>query len=140
ARALDAARRARAVAEFEEWKLIAAHHRRRVAEIDRSDAMVLTKELARREITLDIAQALHITEYKVWAIISEAETLRERTPAVWEAFRTGDLDAARATAIADTAERLVERESWTKLEEDAVAYAVTHTVNELRCWLRRFRA
>ncbi|WP_313406478.1 DUF222 domain-containing protein [Aeromicrobium sp.] len=140
ARALDAARRARALAEFEEWKLIAAHHRRRVAEIDRSDQIVLGKELARREVTLEIAQALHVTEHRVWAIVSEAEILRERTPAVWAAFRTGDLDAARATAIADTAERLVQPESWKKLEGAAVAYAVTHTVNELRCWLRRFRA
>jgi hypothetical protein len=140
ARALDAARRARAVAEFEEWKLIAAHHRRRVAEIDRSDEIVLGKELARREVTLEIAQALRVTERHVWAIVFETETLRERTPLVWAAFRAGDLDADRVSAIADTAERLVERESWAKLEQTAVHYAATHTISELRSWLRRFRA
>ena len=140
ARALDAARRARAVAEFEEWKLIAAHHRRRVAEIDRSDEIVLGKELARREVTLEIAQALKITEHRVWAIVFEAETLRERTTLVWDAFRLGDVDAPRASAIADSAERLVLRESWAKLETTVLDYATTHTISELRAWLRRFRA
>lgn len=140
ARALDAARRARAMAEFEEWKIVAAHHRRRVAEIDRSDAIVLRKELERREVTLEIAHALHVSERRVWAIVSDASTLRERTPLVWAAFRAGDLDAERVSAIADTAERLVERENWAKLETSVLDYAATHTVAELRAWLRRFRA
>ncbi len=128
------------MAEFEEWKIIAAHHRRRVAEIDRTDEIVLGKELARREVTLEIAQALRVTERHVWAIVFEAETLRERTPRIWDAFRAGDLDAARVSAIADTAERLTERENWDKLQNTAVDYATSHTISELRAWLRRFRA
>ncbi|MFH7324280.1 DUF222 domain-containing protein [Aeromicrobium sp. JJY06] len=140
ARAFDAARRARARAEFAEWELIAQHHTRRVAEIDRSDEIVLSKDLARREVTLEIAQALKVTERRVWAVVFEAETLQERTPLVWEAFRSGDLDAGRASAIADTAERLVERESWARLERSVIGYAATHTLGELRTWLRRFRA
>ncbi|MFO6453559.1 MULTISPECIES: DUF222 domain-containing protein [unclassified Aeromicrobium] len=138
--AFDATRRARARAEFAEWELIAQHHRRRVAEIDRSDEIALSKDLARREVTLEIAQALKVTERRVWAVVFEAETLQGRTPLVWEAFRGGDLDAGRATAIADTAERLVERESWARLERSVVDYATTHTLGELRTWLRRFRA
>ncbi|GAA3526709.1 hypothetical protein AFL01nite_04550 [Aeromicrobium flavum] len=140
ARMLDGVRRTRAVAEFEEWKFVAAHHRRRVAEIDRSDEIVLGKELARREVTLEVAQVLKVTERRVWAIVFETETLRERTPMVWDAFGVGDIDAARASAIADTAERLVERASWAKLEQSVVEYAAAHTVAELRAWLRRFRA
>src|SRR5690606_35683145 len=97
-------------------------------------------DLARREVTLEIAQTLHVTERHVWAIVFETETVRERTPLVWAAFGAGDLDADRVSAIADTAERLVKRESWAKLEQAAVQYAATHTVSELRSWLRRFRA
>ncbi|MCD9152969.1 HNH endonuclease signature motif containing protein [Aeromicrobium duanguangcaii] len=138
--AFDGVRRARAMAEFAEWQLITRHHDRRVAEIDRSDDIVLSKELARREVTLEIAQALRVTERHVWAIVFETETLRERTPAVWAAFRVGDVDASRASAIADTAERLTERESWEALERAAITYASTHTVGELKGWLRRFRA
>ncbi|MTB87241.1 DUF222 domain-containing protein [Aeromicrobium senzhongii] len=137
--AFDEVRRARAIAEFAEWQLIARHHDRRVAEIDRSDDIVLSKELARREVTLEIAQALRVTERHVWAIVSETETLRERTPEVWEAFGRGDLDAGRASAIAYTAERLTRAESWLALARSAVQYAATHTVGELRSWLRRLR-
>ena len=50
----------RARAEFAEWELIAQHHARRTAEIDRSDEIVLSKDLARREVTLEIAQALGV--------------------------------------------------------------------------------
>lgn len=139
-RALAAVRRARAVAEFEEWDLVVGLHTRRISAIDRSDEMPLSKDLARREVTLDIAQALRVSERHVWAIVSEAEVVRERTPAVWSAFRLGDLDAARVSAIAHAAERLARRESWAKLEHSAVAYAATHTLAELRSWLRRLRA
>ncbi len=58
----------------------------------------------------------------------------------WAAFRDGDIDGARAGAIADCAERLTEPASWSLLEHAAVEYAVAHTVGELRAWLRRFRA
>lgn len=138
--ACDAVRRARAQAEFAEWAFVANRHAAQVAKIDRTDQIVLSKELARREVTLDLAQALHVSEQAVWAIVSAVEVLRERVPAVWDAFRSGDVDAARARAIADTAERLTRRESWNLLEHSAPAYAATHTVGELRAWLRRFRA
>src|SRR5690606_33113662 len=82
----------------------------------------------------------HTTERAIWAIVFQAETIRERTPAVWDAFRAGDLDAARVRAIADTAERLQTTEALAKLEHTAPEYARTHTVAELRSWLRRLRA
>ncbi|GAA3524447.1 hypothetical protein AFL01nite_15210 [Aeromicrobium flavum] len=136
----DAVRRARAMAEFEEWDFVVSQHVRRVAEIDRTDDIVLSKELARREVTLELAQALRVTEHQVWSMVREAQIVRERTPAVWEAFRAGDLDAVRVTAIADSAARLQTRDSWQKLEHSAPEYAATHTIAELRAWLRRLRA
>lgn len=140
AEACEAARRQRATAEFEEWSVIVTHHSRRTAEIDRSDDIMLSKELARREVVLDLAQALRITERSVWAILFAAQTVRDRTPAVWAAFAAGDLDAARVRAIADTAERLQTPRAWTVLEHSAPEYAAGHTVAELRSWLRRLRA
>lgn len=138
--ACDVVRRRRAVAEFQEWAVVVGHHDQRTAEIDRTDDIVLSKELARREVVLELAQALHITERAVWAIIFQARAVLERTPAVWRAFSAGDLDAARVSAIADTAERLQTREAWAKLENSAPEYAATHTIAELRAWLRRLRA
>ncbi|MBC9225255.1 DUF222 domain-containing protein [Aeromicrobium sp. 636] len=135
----DAVRRARAIAEFEEWDFVARHHGRRVAEIDRADDIVLSKELARREVTLELAQALHVTEHQVWAMVREAATLQRKTPAIWRAFAAGDIDGVRVTAIADTADRLVTPEAWAQLEQTAPAYAATHTIAELRAWLRRLR-
>jgi len=136
----DAVRRARAMAEFEEWSFVADFHAARVAEIDRSDAMPLSKELARREVTLDLAQAMHASERQVWAMVGETEILRKRVPAAWEAFAVGDIDGPRASAIADCAERLRTAEALAALEHSAPEYAATHTIAELRSWLRRLRA
>jgi len=103
----DAVRRARAMAEFEEWSFVADFHAARIAEIDRSDQMPLSKELARREVTLEIAQAMHASERQVWAMVGETEILRKRVPAAWEAFAVGDIDGPRASAIAASS-RLIE--------------------------------
>ncbi|WP_313406294.1 DUF222 domain-containing protein [Aeromicrobium sp.] len=138
--ACEVVRRRRAIAEYEQWTVVVSHHDRRTAEIDRTDDIVLSKELARREVVLELAQALHITERAVWAIIFQSRTVRERTPSVWAAFRAGDLDAARVSAIADTAERLQTRDAWARLEHSGPEYAATHTIAELRAWLRRLRA
>ncbi|MBC9226536.1 DUF222 domain-containing protein [Aeromicrobium sp. zg-636] len=136
----DAVRRARAVAECEEWEFVASFHCQQVAEIDRSDEVLLTKELARREVTLELAQALRITEHRVWAMVHEAATIRQKVPGIWSSFRAGDIDAGRVSAIADTAERLETPEARAALEASAPAYAASHTLTELRAWLRRLRA
>lgn len=140
AEACEIVRRARAQAEFVEWAFVSNRHAAQVAKIDRTDEIVLSKELARREVTLDLAQALHVSENRIWAMVSEADTIRDRAPKVWDSFREGDIDAARFAAIAQAAERLERRESWTVLEQSAPEYAATHTVAELRAWLRRLRA
>ncbi|GAA3527169.1 hypothetical protein AFL01nite_03970 [Aeromicrobium flavum] len=136
----DAVRRARAIAEFTEWHFVVTQHAERGAQIDRCDEIALTKELARREVTLDLAQSLHVSENTIWAMISESGVLRDRAPAVWEAFRAGDIDGVRVTAIARTAEQLQTRKALDHLERSAPEYAATHTVAELRSWLRRLRA
>lgn len=129
-------RRGRALAEFEEWSLIVAYH----SEIDSADDLAMSDERARREVVQALAQGLKVSEHAIWAIILQARTLRERTPAVWEAFRAGDLDAARVSAIADTAERIETTSAWAELDHSAPEYAATCTIAELRAWLRRLRS
>lgn len=136
----DAVRRARAVAEFEEWSFVLTQQERRRAEIDRLDETALGKELARREVTLALARALHVSEQQLWVITHRARFLRDRTPAAWEAFGRGDIDAARAGAIAEAGQRLQTSEALRALEHTAPGYAAFHTVTELRAWLRRLRA
>ena len=136
----DAVRRARAMAEFVEWQFVVEHHAMRVAEIDRTDDVVISKELARREIALELAEALHVSENSIWAIVSEVEVLRSRVPAVWSAYERGDIDGVRVSAIAATAEKLESCSSWETLEKAAPEYAAMHTAAELRAWLRRLRA
>ncbi|SKB10472.1 DUF222 domain-containing protein, partial [Aeromicrobium choanae] len=136
----DAVRRARAIAEFEEWEFVVHFHAKRTAEIDRTDDILLSKDLGRREVTLELAQALHVSEQHVWALVHEASTITDRTPQVWESFREGDIDSVRVSAIAATAEKLQTPEALTVLERSAPEYAATHTIAELRAWLRRLRA
>ena len=136
----DEVRRARSVAEFEEWSFVLTQQERRRAEIDRLDETVLGKELARREVTLALAQALHVSEQRLWVVTHRARFLRDSAPAVWEAFRRGDIDAARAGVIAETGQRLQTSEALRAVEHTAPGYAATHTLAELRAWLRRLRA
>lgn len=136
----DGVRRARARAEHAEWTFIVDTHVRRTAEIDRADDAPISKELTKREVTLGLANALHVTETQIWAMVSEAAAVREHAPHVWAAFAAGDIDGVRVTSIAATLERLTTTKAREVLDATAPVYAATHTVAELRAWLRRLRS
>ncbi|MET1132959.1 MAG: DUF222 domain-containing protein [Aeromicrobium sp.] len=131
---------ARAQAEFAEWNLVLTHREREIIRIDASDEVSIGKELARRGIALEIAQRLAITENSVWRIVVQGEEVRDRTPAVWDAFRDGILDARRVGLIADAVAKLRTPEAIDALNQSAVGYAAEHTPGELRGWLKRLRA
>ena len=133
-------RRARAQAEFAEWNLVLTHREREIIRIDAGDEVSISKELARRGIALEIAQRLGITENSVWRIVVQGEEVRDRTPAVWDAFRDGILDARRVGLIADAVAKLRTPEAVDALDQSAVGYAAEHTPGELRGWLKRLRA
>lgn len=133
-------RRERARAEFAEWNLVLTHRAQEIRRIDSGDEVSISKELARRGIALEIAQLLGITENSVWRIVVQGEEVRDRTPAVWEAFRDGVLDARRVGLIADTGAKLRSPEAIEALDQTAVGYAAEHTPGELRSWLKRLRA
>jgi hypothetical protein len=133
-------RRARAQAEFAEWNLVLTHRERELARIDTTDDVPISKELARRAITLEIAQRLRTPENAVWRIIVQGEEVRDRTPAVWESFRAGVLDARRIGLIADVVAKLHTPEALEAVDRNAAAYGAVHTPGELRAWLKRLRA
>ncbi|WP_146827595.1 HNH endonuclease [Aeromicrobium flavum] len=134
------ARRRRARAEFAEWDLVLTHREREIARIDATDDVLLSKELARRAVTLEIAQRLRIPENSVWRIIVQGEEVRDRTPAVWVAFRDGVLDARRVGLIADMVAKLHTPKALEAVDQNAAEYGSGHTPGELRAWLKRLRA
>lgn len=138
--AFENARRSRAQAEFAEWSLVLTHREQELRRIDSSDEVAIGQELARREITLQIALRLHISENAVWRIIVLGEEIRDRTPQVWSAFREGVLDAQRIGVVAGTVAKLQTSAAVDAVNQSAVNYAATHTPAELRAWLRRLRA
>jgi len=139
-RVLAMAARRRARAEHAEWSLVIAAHGRGTAAVDGTDAPEIGKELGRREVTLEIAQALNLTENAVWRILVLGSEVRDRAPSVWSAFAQGEIDAARVVAIGSTLAKLRTPEAVAALEHSVVEYAATHTVGELRSWLKRLRA
>ncbi|MCK5891833.1 hypothetical protein [Aeromicrobium sp.] len=59
---------------------------------------------------------------------------------MWTAFSRGHLDAGRVREISLTIEKLQRDDSRQRLDDEAAPYARTHTLAELRRWLRRFVA
>lgn len=138
--AFTAARREQARAEYTTWNLVLNHFERATKVIDAADQAPISKQHGRSNVVLDMARLLVMSEQRVWGILHDAQNLRDRAPRVWSAFRAGSIDAAKAAAIAGTVERLQTTEAMRAVDHSAVDYADTHTVAELRPWLRRLRA
>jgi hypothetical protein len=133
-------RREQARAEYATWNLILGHFERATKLVDAADQPSISKQHGRSAVVLDMAQQLAISEQRAWGILHDARTLRDSTPRVWATFRVGRIDAAKAGAIAATVERLRTAEAVAAVDASAVDYVETHTVGELRSWLRRLRA
>ncbi|RLV51306.1 DUF222 domain-containing protein, partial [Aeromicrobium phragmitis] len=58
------------------------------------------RDLAFAAVRSVVAQANGWSEHQVASRIHEAETARDALPNVWKAFSTGEIDAARVSAIA----------------------------------------
>ncbi|MGJ9421334.1 DUF222 domain-containing protein [Aeromicrobium sp. CF3.5] len=91
-------------------------------------------------IPLEIGVAMAMSEGQIRRVLSAAERLRDRTPAVWAAFADGVIDARRAHLISDAVGRLQCDTSIAKLNLKAVGYAANHTTIELKTWLKQFIA
>ncbi|MGA9715686.1 MAG: DUF222 domain-containing protein, partial [Aeromicrobium sp.] len=129
--------RERARAEARETE---AMLRFRDAEMARTEDVrpVLRRQIERAAITLEIGQAMGLTEGQVHHRLSSAERVREHTPQTWLAFRAGHINEPRVREISLAINTLQRPDSLIRLDQRVVAYAQSHTVPELRRWLRRF--
>ncbi len=84
-----------------------------------------------------VAQALGWSENVVQNRVAEAQTVRENLPVTWVAFAQGRLDGQRIAEVGREAGKLDHVESFERLDARIAAYAESHTVAELRSWLKR---
>ncbi|MCX6407229.1 MAG: DUF222 domain-containing protein, partial [Propionibacteriales bacterium] len=135
--AMDASRRVWA-AEAEQARAVL-----RFVETRRTDA--LTQGLSARQVEdarqvaiLEISVELNVAQGFVANLVSATRTLVMDLPTVWAAHQAGEVDRAKAREIASTAWKLHAPENITRLDETVLAYATTHTLGQLKGWLRRF--
>jgi hypothetical protein len=98
----------------------------------------LKRKIERSAIAMTIAESTHLSEGQVFLRLSTADTVRDKTPSVWDAFGDGLIDFARVRDIAAAVDQLQREESVFRLDQTVIGYAVDHTGAELRQWLRRF--
>jgi hypothetical protein len=95
-------------------------------------------EDARQVAILEVAVELHVATALISNLVSSTRTLVMDLPTVWAAHVRGEVDRAKAREIASTAWKLHQPENITRLDETVLAYATTHTLGQLKGWLRRF--
>ncbi len=127
----------RAQAEAAETIAMLALHDAELARIESLESP-LRRMTERAGLVLEIAQTMALSEGQTHQRLASARRVREQATNVWTAYIDGYIDHARVREISLTIERLQRPESIARLDEAAVDYAGTHTVAELRAWLKRF--
>ncbi len=92
----------------------------------------------RGAIALAIGEAMGLSEGQVVHRLAFADRVRDQSPTTWEAFVDGRIDLMRVREVGHTIGQLKRTESVHLLDRRVVQYAQTHTVAELRAWLKRF--
>ena len=113
----------------------------RDAELERiasSEESPMKKLVERGSVALALGEAAGMSEGQVQHRLSFADTVRDHSPTTWNAFLDGRIDLARVREIGHTIDQLKRADSVHRLDQRVVGYAETHTVAELRAWLRRF--
>ncbi len=126
------------MAEASEWRAMLDYRDDELDRIEASDATPMRKIVERSTIAIEIGLHLNLSEGQVIDRLTAGDAVRCRTPRVWLMFQRGVLDAARVREISLAARRLERPESHDRLDATVVSYAATHTLTELRQWLRRF--
>ena len=98
----------------------------------------MRRQVERSAIAMSIGEATGLSEGQVQGKLSAADTVRDQSPTTWEAFTAGRIDFTRVRDIATTIDQLQRADSIHRLDAKVIDYATTHTVAELRQWLRRF--
>uniref|UniRef100_UPI00351931D3 HNH endonuclease signature motif containing protein n=1 Tax=Aeromicrobium sp. TaxID=1871063 RepID=UPI00351931D3 len=95
-------------------------------------------EDARQVAILEVAIELHVAQGFVANLVSSTRTMVMDLSTVWAGHLRGEVDRAKAREIASTAWKLHHPENITRLDESVLAYATSHTLGQLKGWLRRF--
>lgn len=131
----------RAQAEAVEWGLMLAFHEMREAAIERVEhPRLFQKQAELSMIAMEIGRRTGLSEMQVTYRVAAARRVRDKAPSVWAAFQAGRLDAARVREISSAIEKLKRADSVARLDLRVVGYAESHTVAELRRWLKLFVA
>jgi hypothetical protein len=132
---------ARAQAEAAEWAWMLKTYEAEEAAIRASaNPRIFQREAELSAIALDVGRQTGLSEAQVCHRVAAARRVRDRAPLVWAAFSAGRIDAARTREIASAIHRLERPASIARLDARVVHYAETHTVAELRRWLKVFVA
>lgn len=113
----------------------------RDAELERIAASAespMKSHLERGSVALTLGEAAGMSEGQVQNRLSFADSVRDQSPTTWEAFLDGRVDLARVREIGHTIDQLKRADSAHRLDKRVVGYAETHTVAELRAWLKAF--
>ena len=129
--------RERARAEAREVEAMLAYRDRELERIALVESP-MKRLVERGAVALAIGEAMGFSEGQVQVRLSFADTVRDHSPTTWAAFVDGRVDLARVREIGHTIGQLKRTESVHRLDRRVVEYAQTHTVAELRGWLRRF--
>ena len=137
---LTALARARERAEFAEWSAMLDYAIRLESTYNADETSEFGRQANIASIALEIGVTAGLSEFQVHRRLTAAERVRDKAPRTWAAFRTGHVDAGRVTVISDAVDKLQREKSIARLDGRVVAYASSHTVPELRRWLRLFIA
>ncbi len=125
-------------AEAAQAAAVAAFVEGRRADAVAAGRSVASADDARQVAILEVAVELEQASGFVAHLVASTLTLQGDLPTVWAAHSAGDLDRAKARAVAAARWRLHEPASVEALDQRVVPYAVSHTLAQLKAWLRRF--
>ena len=136
---LSGSTRRLAKAEWVQWNDIVIASDRLNEQVDQTEDY-FRRVVERSAIPLTIGRLVGLSEGQVSSRLAVAERVRRCAPRTWKAFRKGRVDGARLREISHAIGKLKLERSFDRLDKVGLAYAETHTVAELRSWLKRFVA
>ncbi|MFL6090602.1 MAG: DUF222 domain-containing protein [Aeromicrobium sp.] len=137
--ALVSSTRAAARAEFDQWDQILTVADRLWEQVNEQDEY-FRRMVEHSAIPLTIGQLIGLSEGQVSSRLAIASRVQAKTPRTWKSFGKGRIDGARVREISRAIDKLKLAQSHERLDKLGLAYAETHTVAELRGWLKRFVA
>ena len=129
-----------AQAEWRMWSTFLELVEREQTTIEGSDDHPLLQQAQLSFVPTELGQRVHWSDGQICHLVATARRLRDKTPAVWEAFSEGRIDGPKAREISRAIDKLKRPESIARLDRQAVGYAEKHTLAETRRWLKLFIA